>query len=392
MAAAWRGLKIFPENPANPVLTSSCPDMRPLSASEAISPAIARTKLVLFTPFRMGRTWKLCATAYLCRIGTMFFPFPLIYLIFIPEAGKAGGTPAVVALVAGLLVATAIFCWIFHLCSRLQFAYFDMVVNRGEFVAPAWRKYGPQSLSWTGVKVVLGTVVSFACALPIAAYIRHILPLMETLKSMTPGQQPPPQFIGAMFAGYGIILLVFGPFFLVSSLLADFIVPSLALEDTGLAEAFRRMFALIGQEPGEFALFTLLKVGLAVAAVMGVTMAWEIAFILCSLILGGIVLLIGFLLHLVGIPSVVLGVIGVLLAVAWYIFGVFYAMFLAIGPAYTFMDAYALYFLGGRYPMLGDLLDRSTPPPAYAYGMGYPAPPPYYPPPPTDPPAAPPGP
>jgi hypothetical protein len=29
----------------------------------------------------------------------------------------------------------------------------------------------------------------------------------------------------------------------------------------------------------------------------------------------------------------------------------------------TFLEAYTLYFLGGRYPMLGDLLTASTPPP-----------------------------
>ena len=47
-----------------------------------------------------------------------------------------------------------------------------------------------------------------------------------------------------------------------------------------------------------------------------------------------------------------------------------------MGTLLTFFQAYALYFLGGRYPLLGDLLDRSTPPPAYAYAT---QPPPYQP-------------
>jgi hypothetical protein len=55
----------------------------------------------------------------------------------------------------------------------------------------------------------------------------------------------------------------------------------------------------------------------------------------------------------------------------------------------TFGQAYALYFLGGRYPLLGDLLDRSTPPPAYAYPAGFPPTPPQYPPPQPGPPVAP---
>ena len=42
------------------------PLMQILRASEAVSPAFARTRLLLFSPFRFGRTWKLCATAYAC--------------------------------------------------------------------------------------------------------------------------------------------------------------------------------------------------------------------------------------------------------------------------------------------------------------------------------------
>jgi len=335
--------------------------MRPLSSTDCISPAIVRTKLILFSPFRMGRTWKLCATSYLCRMGTMVYPFPLILLAFIPLARSSCSSIAVAALLAGVLFATALYFYLFHLCSRLQFAFFDILVNRGEFVAPAWRKYGPPSRRWTAVKILLGIVVTFASAAPVAAYIHHVIPLFQSMQAMGPGQQPSPQIFAAFFAGYGIILLVFGSFFLVSSLLADFILPSLALENTSMAESFRRMFALIRQEPGEFALYTVLKVGLAIAAVVGATIVWEIAFFLCTLLIGVVVFLIGFLLHLIGVPKLILMVLGIALAIGWYIFSLFYAMLLALGPMYTFLDAYALYFLGGRYPLLGNLLEPTAP-------------------------------
>jgi len=305
-------------------------------------------------------------------MGTMAYPFPLLLLVLVPLVHRADGAVAVVALVVGVLLATALYFYIFHLCSRLQFAYFEIVVNRGEMVAPAWRNYRPQSRRWTGVKILFGIAAMLASAAPMVSYFRHVLPLLQ---SITPGQPPSPQIFAAIFAGYGIIALFFGSFFLVSSLLADFIVPSLALEDTSMAEAFRRMFALIRQEPGEFALYTLLKVVLAVATVMGATIAWEIAFFLCTLIVGLIVFLCGFLLHLIGIPSIVLTVIGVFIAFTWYLFWILYVMLLALGPVYTFLDSYALYFLGGRYPLLGDLLDRSTHPPAHAYPTAFPPPP-----------------
>lgn len=355
--------------------------MRPLSATECISPAVERTKLVLFSPFRKGRTWKLSATAYICRMGTVYFPFPLIYLAFLPLVRHAGAI-AMVALCAGVLLGTALFTWLFHLCSRLQFAFFDIVVNRGEFVAPAWRKYRSQALRWTGFKFLTGVALTIVFAAPMTAIVRHFLPLFAELRDIGPGQPPPVQFFAVFYGGYIIFMAGFGLVFLIYSLLSDFIVPSLALEDTSLKEAFRRMGELIRREPGEFAIYTLLKVGLAVAAYMGAIIAWEIVFILASLIVGAVVVFFGFLLHLVGIPKIVLVVLGVLVAVVWYFFALVYSLMLIIGPVFTFIDAYALYFLGGRYPILGELLDRSRPVPPYI--PGYPVPPPYpsFPPPP----------
>jgi hypothetical protein len=277
--------------------------------------------------------------------------------------------------VAGVLVATTIAIFFFYLFSRLQFAFFDIVVNRGEFVAPAWRKYGPQFLPWTGVKLLFGALATLVCAAPIAAFIPHLIPLFQQMGSITPGQPPPPQFMKVLFAIYGayaVVLLVIGILFLISSLFSDFVVPSLALENIGLPEAFRRMFELVRREPSEFTLYTLLKVGLAIAVYFGVTIAWEIVLLLGTLIVGGVAFLLGFLLHLAGVPSIILTGLAIVAGVAWYLFFFVYTLFLAVGVVFTFLDAYALYFLGGRYPILGDLLDQSTPPPTFAYGAAYP--------------------
>jgi hypothetical protein len=84
--------------------------------------------------------------------------------------------------------------------------------------------------------------------------------------------------------------------------------------------------------------------------------------------------LIGLLLHLIGVPTAILTALAVLVGIAWYVFILVYSMMFAIGPVFTFLDAYALYFLGGRYPMLGDLLDASTPPPPASIA-GFPPPP-----------------
>ena len=344
--------------------------MQILSAADALSPAFARTKLVLFSPFRKGRTWKLGATAYLATAGTFFVPFTLLYLFFIPMARRAGGSIAVTALVAFLAVLTILHLYFFYLFSRIRFAFFDIVLNRGEFVAPAWRKYGPQSIRWTLFKIVLGTLITAVFALPLAAWFRQLLTAMT---SFQPGQQPPPQLVFSMLTGYFLLYFVIGLFFFITSLLSDFIIPSLALENTTLPEAFRRLGHLIRSEPGQFTLYALLKLVLAIAGYIGLLFVFEIALHLTVLILGIIALLIGYLLHLIGVPIVVLTVLGVILAVAVYLFFLVYILLLLFGALLTFLESYTLYFLGGRYPMLGDLLDRSTPPPPVLPPPVYPA-------------------
>jgi len=46
------------------------------------------------------------------------------------------------------------------------------------------------------------------------------------------------------------------------------------------------------------------------------------------------------------------------------------AAVMLFGYVFTFLQAYALYFLGGRYPLVGAYLDPFLPPP-----HGYPGPP-----------------
>jgi hypothetical protein len=350
--------------------------MQILNAIDAISPAIARTKLVLFTPFRAGRTWKLCATAYVAFGATIFFPFPLVYLFFIPAAHRTS-PGAVGALLGGVALFSAIGLVIFYLCSRLQFAFFDIVLNRGEFVAPAWRKYGPQTWPWIGLKIVFGTVLSFVVAAPFVGYARNAFALLGSIK---PAQQPPPELFFAIFELEFGLFFAFGLLFLLGSLLTDFILPSLALENTTLGEACRRLLRLIQREPGQFSLFALMKLVLGVAGYIAQTVAMYVVlfvFIIVVLIVGGIGYLI---LHVMGASPTVMAVVAVTVGVPLYIVFLGYVVFLLNGTVLTFLQAYALCFLGGRYPMLGAYLDSAMPPivppimppPGYAY----PTPPP----------------
>lgn len=350
--------------------------MPPLSAADCISPAFSRTKLILFSPFMKGRTWKLSATAYLATAGNMFLPVPLVYLVFLHAAERAG-KPFVIALFAACVLFTALALYLFVLFSRLQFAFFEVVLNREQFIAPLWRKHRGIYAAWTWLKVVAGVAIVAAFALPIAAYSRRFVELVHSMSSLKPGEMPSAEFFMLFYGGFFGIYAIFILLYFVGSLGYDFLVPSLALESVPLAEAFRRFGRLVRAEPGQFTLYCVLKIVFGLVGHMALSIVFEIVILLAFAVIGAIALLFGFLLHLAGVPTAVLIGLAIVVGVLLYLVLFGYGMFIGFGAILTFLEAYSLYFLGGRYPLLGELLARSTPPPpAPPWNPAYYTPPP----------------
>jgi len=336
--------------------------MPPISAADCISPAFSRTKLILFSPFMKGRTWKLCATGYLATAGDFFLPIPMVYLLFLPAVLPLGRTAAIV-LATACTVISAILLFLFVLCSRLQFPFFEVVLNREQFIAPLWRKHRGVYAAWTWIKVAVGLVITAALAIPIAAYSHRFFDLVHTMGALKPGELPPPEFFLLFYGGFLGIYAVIVLLYFAGSLGFDFLIPSLALESVSLGEAFRRLGRLVRAEPGQFTLYCVLKIVLGFVGHMALGFAFEIVLLLAFAILGGLGFLLGLLLHLVGIPTGLLVGLGITLAFLLYIALFGYAMVIGIGVLFTFLESFSLYFLSGRYPLLGDLLARSTPPP-----------------------------
>jgi hypothetical protein len=184
------------------------------------------------------------------------------------------------------------------------------------------------------------------------------------------------------------ILLVLLVVCAIYMLVHDLALPFLALEDLSISESLGRLRALIAAEPGQVILYVVLRfvLGLVFAIVAEIAI---FLVLLISLIPPGIIgVILWFSLHHAGTAGIVVlvacAIFGGLAYLCWAVCVVISFM----GSLLTFFQAYALYFLGGRYPILGDLLDRSTPAPAYAYPSAFPPPPPPYQPPPPFPPAA----
>jgi hypothetical protein len=159
--------------------------------------------------------------------------------------------------------------------------------------------------------------------------------------------------------------------------MTDFVLPSLALENTTLGQAFRRFFQLARREPGELCIYVLIKIGLAIAGYLGQSVVAYVLMLVLEIVIGGLVFIGYMILHTLGASDTLMIVLACVIVLPIFLFLIFYTTFLLVGIVLTFLQAYSFYFLGGRYPLLGDLLDRSTPPPpplpppppgyAYAY-------------------------
>jgi hypothetical protein len=360
--------------------------MRPLSASEAIGPALERTRDFLARPFRWRTFFKLAAVAFFAEMGG----FNSSGFSNSTGNGTHGLPPAFLAFIIAFaviigLVSLVIGLTLLYIGSRLQLVLVELVATRQTWVGPVWRRVSSTTWRWIGLKILFFVgilLVTLPLTIPVLLYFIHHAHQISA-GGFFSGLRIA-QIIMFVAAAIVVVLAISAVYLLVR----DLALPFMALEDCSISDALSRLRAIIDAEPGQVALYVFFRILLGVifgfVAEIGVVLV-----LLISLIPPAIVgLILWFALHGAGVGAKIaligLGILGGLAFLCWAIFvGVCF-----IGSVLTFSQAYALYFLGGRYPLLGDLLDRSTPPPTYAYAPGYPPTPPQYPPPQTEPPAA----
>jgi len=353
--------------------------MTNLSAVQAISPAIERTKQYLFRPFRLGRFLKLTLVAVLTEGGMASCNFnshipsgttggadsPLHRLppFHVPQMHGAA-LPVVIAVVAALvLIVIPVAILISYLLIRLRFSYFDCVLRMQDRIAPVWSRYHHQAMRYLGMSLCVG--LAFGAAIAAIGYgvYEHFKPLFLSLWS---DDRPPfTAFLPLIGTVFLLVLLLALLGALVDIALGSFVLPHMALEDASIADALGDVWSDIEVEPAQYLFFILMRFLLTVvASIIGV-----IALLIPFLILGGIGVLLVLLLKgasmglavLFGVPA------GILLL------GLFILAFIGIsGTIGTFRRNYALLFYGGRYPLLGDILQPPMPPtPLPPWGPGF---------------------
>jgi hypothetical protein len=351
--------------------------MRPLSAIEAISPAIEHTRALL-QPFSLKLWLKLGLVAGIAEAGAQFL-FPPVGNhshssssssgIGAVSGGMSSAAIGVFAVVA--IIAILIGLVLFYLSSRMQLVLMDIVATRTTLVAPVWNRTAPRTWRWIGLKIIAFLILFLVIGL------LFVLPAYYLFHSARPGntQSPSGVFVGSFAIFFLIALLAVFVILLVIWTLRDFVLPFLLFEDAAIGDSIQRAAALMRREPGSVAFYLFMKFLLSLVAGIAAELAILICLLILCLPLGGVAAALWFLLHHTGpfgtsVMYISFALLGLIFLAAFVC-----AIICILCAVLTFYQSYTLYFLGGRIPVIGNLLE---PPPMAPPAM---EPPPIGPPP-----------
>jgi hypothetical protein len=346
--------------------------MNRLSAIDAVSPAMARVSTMLFKPFRLG-TWLkmgfiglLGGGVVVARMGNLNFRAPIV-----PPSGRPSGRVSedpmadlqrilgsihvadyIHAIVIALIIGVAVSLIFLYLFCRFRFVLFDSVITQQPVVGRGWRLYASQANRYFGFWLVFRLVNFGLLALIIG------VPLWHAYKSGTLSGDDSLFVLLKLIAGIALVVIAASLIFaVISTLMKDFILPIMALDNLTLGDAWTALWRVIASEPGAWAGYMGMKLVLAVGAAIALTIAIIIAMVPGFFIVGiptGLLAFIGAVVLKAGsvAAAIVVFVIAGLVAAA----GICCIYMLLTAPLTVFFASYAFYFFGGRYPRLGALL------------------------------------
>jgi hypothetical protein len=335
-----------------------------MSAADAISPAVLRTKDFLFRPFKWGTFLKLGLVALLTEgLGSNFNSSsrskgggggggsnggPMNFsLADIPPIRIAEG-------VAAILLVCVIAAAIFYLITRLRFAFFHCLVHNTKLIRPGWELYKEQAsrFFWLNIGVAACFLLLVGLiAIPFAAGFWRVF------HDVPAGGHPNiPMLLGLMLPLVPIIFLLIVLGVALDIILRDWMLPHVALEDASAGEAWSSVWSRIRVEKGQFFVYAILRLILPIVAMIAIFMI----LLIPGLVLAGAVAGVELGIHSAFANSTGSAVAaGVMLQVFFGLVAVGFAVLASIclgGPLSTATREYAILFYAGRYRVLGDLL------------------------------------
>jgi hypothetical protein len=349
------------------------------SATQALSPAIDRTRRILFVPFHWWTFLKLCAVAVFTEGfgGNYNFSSPShsttnpstsspLNSSFRSEGAAAFHLTAVqIGAIAGaVLIVFAIGILLFYLVTRLRFALFYCLAYQVKEIRPGWRLYREPANRFFKLNLAVALIFMFFVVLAVAPFAFGFYRIFR--QTQGGGHFDVLLFVSLFLPALALLLVIAVLAVTVDIVLRDFMLPHFALEDATAGEAWRMVRARVQAEKGSFFLYAVLRILLPIAAVIALVIALAIpmllAFGLCALLFAGAHALAASGTLTVSIAG---GALEVLVGLAIFALALLVAVCFG-GPLSIWVRNFALVFYGGRYPLLGNIL--FPPPPIYAPG------------------------
>lgn len=347
----------------------------PLSAVDAVSPALRHAQEQLVKPFRFGQWVRLAFVGALAGETASFGGCNTNYNASAPHTGRSTTfflvqfpqinehSAKFIALIAIFAVAAIALVVLFmYIGSVMRFILFDSVLSRECHVRDGWRRR-----KHNGIQLFLWEILfSLICITAIAVLIGG-----PVLYAWAVGwfDNPRQHLVALILCGLGLVLLFLGlvfSFAVIQVMTKDFVVPQMALEEIDAFEGWRRLLHLMDTEKLGYAAYIGMKIVLAIGAAIVFGIATILGILILLIPLGGLGLalfLIGKAMGLTwGVGTITAAVIYGCIAVAAFIFA---ALLIAV-PKVVFFPAYSIYFFAPRFPPLAALLNPPPPPAAPA--------------------------
>ena len=253
-----------------------------------------------------------------------------------------------------MIIAILIWVVMVYLFCRLRFTALDLALYREGKIRQSWRKYRRQAWRYFGLTLLCGLVFLLVMAAVLGPFIPAFV---RIAKSMDPAHPNPVAVFSLMLPLLGAIIFLSILWWVVDAVIRDFLLPPMAIENAPIEAAIERFFTLFHADFGQVTLYLFMRLivtfALSACLWMAALIPLGVLALACfgvgvplyhSFWQGGGVGAFIFVLYAVGTGSVLL---------ILYLCSIT-AIFGTVG---AFKQCYAFIFFGGRYPLLGALLE-----------------------------------
>jgi hypothetical protein len=335
--------------------------MRAYSAADSVSLAIQRTREFLFAPFNWGTYLKLGLVAIITEGSWSSLRSSSNGGSHSSGRGPMISSPPhfpalwIAASVAGILLAIVVTMFVIYLITRLRFALFHCLIHKTKEIRPGWHLYREPASRFFWLNVVVGfcfVALVGVLSLPFVAGFWRLF--LETRR----GGRPDIGMVLSLVLPLIPIIVVLALVALVTDLvLRDWMMPHYALDNATAGEAWSEVWGSIKAEHRQFLAYILLRVVLPTIAMIALFMV----LLIPGAILAGAFGAIEYGVHSAFANST--GGAALAGSILQGFFGLVALVFMALtgiclgGPLSMGIREYALVFYGGRYLVLGNILD-----------------------------------